>query len=97
MATHYPFISAPGFYFLKMYQSTSYGLAVDTKTDLFEGMYINVKDPIYSFRTANYNDKKVLVVVGADHKTGETIELSKRNKKKYTNKKFIFKKRKLQK
>lgn len=74
MATHYPFISAPGFYFLKMYQSTSYGLAVDTKTDLFEGMYINVEPPIYSFRTATHNGKKVLVVVGADHKTGETIE-----------------------
>lgn len=74
MATHYPIVNAPGFYFLKMYQSTSYGLAVDTKTDLFEGMYINVKDPIYSFRTAMHNGKKVLVVVGADHKTGETIE-----------------------
>lgn len=74
MATHYPFISAPGFHFLKMYQSTSYGLAVDTKTDLFDGMYINIKDPIYSFRTAMHNGKKVLVVVGADHKTGETIE-----------------------
>ena len=74
IATHYPIVSAPGFYFLKMYQSTSYGLAVDTKTDLFEGMYINVKDPIYSFRTAEHNGKKILVVVGADHKTGETIE-----------------------
>ena len=74
MATHYPIVSAPGFYFLKMYQSTSYGLAVDTKGELFEGMYINVKDPIYSFRTANHNGKKVLVVVGADHKTGEALE-----------------------
>lgn len=74
MATHYPIVSAPGFYFLKMYQSTSYGLAVDTKQELFEGMYINVKDPIYSFRTAMHNGKKVLVVVGADHKTGEAIE-----------------------
>jgi len=74
IATHYPIVSAPGFYFLKMYQSTSYGLAVDTKGDLFDGMYINVKDPIYSFRKAMYNGKKVLVVVGADHKTGESIE-----------------------
>ena len=74
MATHYPIISAPGFYFLKMYQSTSYGLAVDTKSDLFNGMYINVNPPIYSFRTAFYNGKKVLVVVGADHKTGEAVE-----------------------
>ena len=74
IATHYPIISAPGFYFLKMYQSTSYGIAVDTKTDLFEGMYINAENPVYSFRTAEHNGKKVLVVVGADHKTGESIE-----------------------
>lgn len=74
MATHYPFIDAPGFYFLKMYQSTSYGITVDTKTELFDGMYINVTDPIYSFRTAMHNGKKVLVVVGGDHKTGEAIE-----------------------
>ena len=97
IATHYPFISVPGFHFLKMYQSTSYGLAVDTKTDLFEGMYINVKDPIYSFRTAMYNGKKVLVVVGADHKTGETIEndnnyaiLEKKVKELYTQSEILF-------
>lgn len=97
MATHYPFISAPGFHFLKMYQSTSYGLAVDTKTELFEGMYINVKDPIYSFRTAMHNGKRVLVVVGADHKTGETIEndnnyamLEKRVKELYPQSEILF-------
>ena len=74
IATHYPFINAPGFYFLKMYQSTSYGITVDTKTELFEGMYINVANPIYSYRTAMHKGKKVLLVVGGDHKTGETIE-----------------------
>lgn len=97
IATHYPFISAPGFYFLKMYQSTSYGLAVDTKTDLFDGMYINIKAPIYSFRTALYNGKKVLVIVGADHKTGEAIEndnnyaiLEKRVKELYPQAEILF-------
>lgn len=97
MATHYPIVSAPGFYFLKMYQSTSYGLAVDTKQELFDGMYINVKDPIYSFRTAYHNGKKVLIVVGADHKTGETIEnnspytmLEKRVKEMYPKSEVLF-------
>ena len=97
MATHYPIVSAPGFYFLKMYQSTSYGLAVDTKEELFDGMYINVKEPIYSFRTAYHNGKKVLVVVGADHKTGETIEndapyamLEKRVKELYPKSEILF-------
>ena len=97
IATHYPIVSAPGFYFLKMYQSTSYGLAVDTKCDLFDGMYINVKQPIYSFRTALYKGKKVLVVVGADHKTGESIEndhnyamLEKRVKELYPQSEVLF-------
>ncbi len=74
IATHYPILSAPGFYFTKMYQSTSYGIAVDTHSKLFDGMYINVTPPIFSFRTADYNGKKILVVVGSDHKTGEAIE-----------------------
>lgn len=98
IATHYPFISVPGFYFLKMYQSTSYGLAVDTKEKLFNGMYINVKEPIYSFRTAIYNGKKILIIVGADHKTGESIEkenyyeiLEKRVKEIYPKSEILFK------
>ncbi len=31
MASHYPFIKFPGFYFTKMYQSTSYVIGIDTK------------------------------------------------------------------
>ena len=78
LACHYPFINAPGFYFLKMYQSTSYAIAVDTKTDLFPGMYINTKEPILSFRTINHNGKRLLLIGGNGHKTGENIELGNR-------------------
>ena len=53
-----------------MYQSTSYVIGVDTKTPLFDGMYINPTEPIYSFRTAKYGDKKILLLGGGDHKTG---------------------------
>lgn len=98
IACHYPFVNIPGFYFTKMYQSTSYALVVDTKTDLFEGMYINVKEPIYSYRTVKYNGRKVLMIVGADHKTGEAIEnssnyekLEKEIKKWYPNSEILFK------
>lgn len=59
-----------GFYFTKMYQSTSYVLGIDTHSELFDGMYINPSSPIYSLRTANFNDKKLLILAGADHKTG---------------------------
>ena len=61
-------------------------------------MYINVKEPVYSLRTAMYNGKKVLVAVGGDHKTGETIEndnsydmLEKEVKKWYPNAKVLCK------
>ena len=73
IATHYPFINIPGMYFAKMYQSSSYVIGVDTKTELFSGMYINIQSPIYSFRTAVDNGKKILLLGGLDHKTGENI------------------------
>ncbi len=70
VASHYPFINFPGMYFLKMYQSTSYIIAVDTKKTLFNGMYINDTNPIFSYRTVKYQGKDLLLIGGGDHKTG---------------------------
>ena len=74
MASHFPIMNMPGFYFVKMYQSTSYLIAVEIKSQLPQGMYINVKEPMYSFRTANYNGKEILLIGGVGNKTGEPIE-----------------------
>ena len=74
MASHFPIMNMPGFYFVKMYQSTSYLIAVETKSQLPQGMYINVKEPMYSIRTANYNRKEILLIGGVGNKTGEPIE-----------------------
>lgn len=71
VASHYPFINFPGFYFLKMYQSTSYLIAVDPKKTLFNGMYINSGNPTFSYRTARFNGKDLLLIGGSDHKTGQ--------------------------
>lgn len=73
LASHYPFINFPGMYFLKMYQSSSYVIGVDTKKTLFNGMYITSSEPIYSFRTAYYNGKKILLLGGLGHKTGSFV------------------------
>lgn len=70
LASHYPFINFPGIYFFKMYQYSSYVIGVDTKTTLNNGMYITSSMPTYSFRTANYNGRKILLLGGCGHKTG---------------------------
>lgn len=46
----------------------SYG--IDTHSAIFDGMYINPTQPIYSFRNAKYGNKKLLILAGSDHKTG---------------------------
>ena len=60
LATHYPIINAPGFYFLKMYQERSYIIGVETNSALFDGMYINSEQPTLSFRTAKYERKRAV-------------------------------------
>lgn len=73
IASHYPFINFPGLYFTKMYQSSSYIIGIDTKKTLFNGMYIGASSPAYSFRTANYRGRKLLLLGGAEHKTGIAV------------------------
>ena len=76
VATRYPIINFPGFHFLKMYSETSNLIAVETNSSLFKGMYINIDVPTYSFKTAIYNGKRILLVGGFNHKTGAKIDLS---------------------
>ena len=64
-----------GFYFIKMYQEMSYGIAVQTDNTLFNGMYINAENPRISLRTAKDDGKNFLVVVGMDHRVGAKIDL----------------------
>lgn len=97
MASHYPFINFPGFYFLKMYQATSYVIAIDPKKELFKGMYISTDDSPLSFRTAKYQDKEILLIGGAGHKSGEPTsyedsygELEKIAKKYYPDCEILF-------
>ena len=59
-----------GFYFIKMYQEMSYGIAVQTDNTLFNGMYINAENPRISLRTAKDDGKNFLIVVGMDHRVG---------------------------
>lgn len=64
LASHYPFIDRLGYYFLKMYQSTSYVIAVDISDKAFDGMYINSEQPTFSYRFVNGSNGKRLLLVG---------------------------------
>lgn len=66
VASHYPFINAPGYYFLRMHQERSYVLALKNAGKL-DGMYIDEADNGFSFR--NYKDK--LLLGGPGHRTGD--------------------------
>jgi len=75
IATHYPVINVPGFYFMKMYQETSYAIGIETSSELFQGMYINLEEPRISLRTAKEGDKTLVIVGGQDHRVGAKINL----------------------
>lgn len=66
VATHYPFINAPGYYFMRMHQQRSYVVALKGAQQL-NGMYIDADESGFSFR--NYKD--LLFLGGAGHRTGE--------------------------
>ena len=70
LATRYPIMNVPGYYFLKMYQSTSYAMVFDAKKKLFDGMYISYETPNVSFRTIRDGDRELLLAVGYNYKTG---------------------------
>jgi len=69
VATHYPFLNTPGYYFLRMHQERSYVLALENAQDV-NGMYIGIDKNAYSFR----NYKNLLIFGGAAQRAGENEE-----------------------
>ncbi|GAB6168426.1 FAD-dependent oxidoreductase [Clostridium carnis] len=69
IATHYPFINFPGYYFMRMHQERSYIIALENADDI-NGMYIDISKKGYSFR----NYKELLLIGGASHRTGKNEE-----------------------
>ena len=69
IATHYPIINTPGYYFLRMHQEREYVIALKN-AQILNGMYIDEKDGGYSFR--RYKD--YLILGGAGGRTGSNEE-----------------------
>lgn len=71
IATHYPFINVPGFYFFKMHQERQYVIALEgedvNKHARLDGMYLDADPDGFSFR--NYKD--YMIIGGGSHRSGE--------------------------
>lgn len=70
-ASHYPFDNSFGLYFLRVYQDKSYIIAARTKEEPFQGMFININDPIYSMRYHFSDKENLLILAGGNHRSGE--------------------------
>ncbi|MGD9570167.1 MAG: FAD-dependent oxidoreductase [Sedimentibacter sp.] len=71
VASHYPFDNSFGLYFLRLYQDKSYIIAARTKEDPFEGMFININDPVHSMRYQFSAKENLLLLAGGNHRSGE--------------------------
>ncbi|HAQ41109.1 MAG TPA: hypothetical protein DCM73_09945 [Clostridiales bacterium] len=71
VASHYPFDNSFGLYFLRLYQDKSYVIAARTKDKPFDGMYINIDDPIHSMRYQFSEKENLLILSGGNHRSGE--------------------------
>ena len=66
VATHFPMLNKHGSYFLKLYQSRAYVLALENAPDV-KGMYLDADEKGLSFR--NYGG--LLLLGGGGHRTGK--------------------------
>lgn len=67
VATHYPFINVPGFYFLRLHQARSYAVAFENCSEI-GGMFYGIDDGALSFR--EYGN--MIIAGGGAHITGES-------------------------
>lgn len=67
VATHYPFINAPGYYFLRLHQARSYAVAFEKCSEI-GGMYYGIDPDALSLREY----KGMIIAGGGSHITGES-------------------------
>lgn len=74
VATHFPFLNIPGYYFMRMHQERSYVLALENAVKM-DGMYYGIDPGSYSFRSS----EDYLLFGGGGHRSGENKQGGKYN------------------
>lgn len=97
IASRYPIVKIPGFYFLKMYQQASYLIGIETKSPNLDGMFLSTSSPSLSLRTVKDANKQLVLIGGSEHKVGiksdfsnAYIELEKFAKQIYPDAKILY-------
>lgn len=72
-ASHFPFYDGGSLYFTRLYAERSYVLAVEPETEFEGGMYLSTGDTTRSLRAVEWDGRKLVLVGGENHKTGQGI------------------------
>ncbi|MBT2288200.1 FAD-dependent oxidoreductase [Paenibacillus albidus] len=72
-ASHFPFHDKESLYFSRLYAERSYVLAVQPETEFEGGMYLSAGDPTRSLRAVEWEGRRLVLVGGDNHKTGQSI------------------------
>jgi glycine/D-amino acid oxidase-like deaminating enzyme/nitrite reductase/ring-hydroxylating ferredoxin subunit len=72
-ASHFPFYDGGHHYYARLKPERSYVLAVEPETDYEGGMYLSASTPTRSLRAVEWEGKRLVLVGGESHKTGQGI------------------------
>ncbi|WP_339253716.1 FAD-dependent oxidoreductase [Sporosarcina sp. FSL W8-0480] len=72
ICTHFPFYEGTGLYSTRMYADRSYALAVKSKKEFPQGIFISADEPTRSLRSIKENGEELVLIVGENHKTGQS-------------------------
>src|SRR5690606_3664617 len=72
ICTHFPFYEGTGLYSTRMYADRSYALAVKAEKKFPSGIFISADEPTRSLRSIMDNGEELVLIVGENHKTGQS-------------------------
>ncbi|MDN4608511.1 FAD-dependent oxidoreductase [Sporosarcina highlanderae] len=72
ICSHFPFYEGTGLYSTRMYADRSYALAVKSKKKFPPGIFISADEPTRSLRSIMDNGEELVLIVGDNHKTGQS-------------------------
>ncbi|KEQ23148.1 FAD-dependent oxidoreductase [Paenibacillus tyrfis] len=71
--SHFPFYDGGGFYFSRLHAERSYVLLAETEKAYPQGMYLSAEEPKRSLRPITVDGKRMVLIGGESHKTGQGI------------------------